>query len=114
MRRERTCLICGTLYHPSGSKQKYCPECAKLKSAGKYTEREIRIMVQTQRIQGRGNQSAIAEIESWAREIGMHYGQYVGRYGARPPEVVCPKRLAQYRALYTRPTHGWKAKKADI
>ena len=59
----------------------------------------------------RGNQKEIAKIEGWARQVGMHYGQYVALFGEKEPEEACPALLAEKRAIAVTPTHGWKVKK---
>lgn len=108
--KRKTCRICGTAFtvRGNGGKNYYCPECAKLKEARKYTEEEIAQIVWRRQLDARGNQKAISTIEGWARKVGMHYGQYVGRYGANPPEIACPRRLRRYAAEYKRPVHGWE------
>jgi len=112
--RRKTCHICGTPFTTKGNggKHYYCPECAALKETRKYTENEIAQIIWRRHLDERGNQKAIATIEGWARRVGMHYGQYVGRYGARPPELACPRRMRRYEANYEKPVHPWAGKTA--
>ena len=66
--KTKTCKICGKEYHPQNSSQKFCSEKCRNPKLAKEVEQAKRM-------------SALAEIEAKARALGMHYGEYVAKYG---------------------------------
>lgn len=66
--KPRMCERCGKEFHPQNSSQKFCSEKCRNPKLAKEVEQAKRM-------------SALAEIEAKARELGMHYGEYVAKYG---------------------------------
>ena len=66
--KPRKCEMCGKEYRPEHPRQKYCSEGCR------YPHRSIKE-------ESKKPMSTLAEINAKARSLGMHYGDYVAKYG---------------------------------
>lgn len=96
----RICVACGEPFQSTGTKGRYCPkeECQRQhvldlrqakkisrdrrKKEGLIVERSPEEKVKAQAVRAfKKSDASIREIANKAAELGMSYGQYVGRYG---------------------------------
>ena len=88
-----TCEMCGETFEAKSKLARYCEECRPIRFAQKQKEykskkkREKKIEGQkgnggkVQVCLDKDNMKQIAILAKKARQVGMNYGEYVGRYG---------------------------------